>query len=87
MPLVVPDQKVTVNVWLNAVVHGGECSSGKRWIEWGCVPVDTPTLKSIEVQNGGLSVKDSTLEVARSLLFIEVGECRAVVRHTCYRRL
>ena len=54
----------------------------------GCVPVDTSTLKLVEVQNGGFKSEiDSTLEAARSLLFIEVGECRAVVRHTCDRRL
>lgn len=33
------------------------------------------------------SEEDSTLEAARSLLFIEVGESRAVVRHTFDQRL
>jgi len=42
---------------------------------------DTLTHKSVEVQNAGfVSERDSTLEAARSLLFIEVGECRAVVK-------
>ena len=37
-------------------------------------------LKLVNVQNGGFeSERDSTLEAAKSLLFIEVGECRAVV--------
>jgi len=40
----------------------------------------TLTHKSVEVQNGGfVSERDSALEAARSLLFTEVGECRAVV--------
>jgi len=57
----------------------------ERWTEWRCVHADTLTLKSVEVQNGGFeSERDSTLEVARSLLFIEVDECRAVVMaHVC----
>jgi len=38
------------------------------------------TNKSVEVHNGGfVSERDSTLEAARSLLFMEVGECRVVV--------
>lgn len=56
----------------------------------GCVHADTLTLKLVEVQNGGEGFKseeDSILEAARSLLFIEVGECRAVVRHTFDQRL
>jgi hypothetical protein len=54
----------------------------------GCVPAYTSTLKSVEFGMGGFeSVRDSTLEAARSLLFIEVGECRAVVRHMCGLRL
>ena len=50
-----------------------------------CIPVDIPTLKSVEVQNGGFrSEKDATLEAARSLLFLELGECIAVVMaHVC----
>jgi len=41
--------------------------------------VCTCRLKSVEVQNGGFeSERDSPLEAARSLLFIEVGEYRAV---------
>ena len=42
-------------------------------------------LKSVEVQNGGFkSERDSILEAARSLLFIEVGGSRAVVMaHVC----
>lgn len=59
----------------------------------GCVHADTLTLKLVEVQNGGgggggfKSEEDSILEAARSLLFIEVGECRAVVRHTFDQQL
>lgn len=49
-----------------------------------CVPADTPTLMSVEVPNGSLEVKEIPLEDARSLLFIEVGGCRAVVvAHVC----
>jgi hypothetical protein len=40
------------------------------------------------VQNGGFqSQRDFTLEAARSLLFIEVGEYRAVVMAQCVQRL
>jgi len=46
----------------------------------GCVPADTKTLKSVEVHNERFeNERDSSLEAARSLLFIEAGECRAVV--------
>jgi len=63
------------------------CTSGERRIRWGCTCRHSDTQVS-RVQNGGFeSERDSTLETARSLLFIEVGECRAVVRHTCDRRL
>jgi len=67
------------------VVHGGESTSTSVGPNEGCVPADTPTLKSVEVQNEGFeSERDSTLEAARSLLFIKVGECRAVVMaHVC----
>ena len=74
-----------VGALFNAVVHGGEytlVSVGQKGV---CVPADTLTLKSVEVQNGGFeSERDSTLEAARSLLFVEVGECRVVVMtHVC----
>jgi hypothetical protein len=54
-----------------------------RWPK-GSVP-GTPTLKSVVVQNGGFqSERDFTLEATRSLLFIEVGQYRAVVMaHVC----
>jgi len=79
---------VVVGALLNVVVHGGENISVRVGLNGGCVPAGTSMLKSVEVQNGGFeSERDSTLEVARSLLFIEVGECRAIVRHTCVRRL
>jgi len=78
--LTVPDQKVVVSDFFNVVVHGDESTSVSVGPNGGCVPANTLMLKSIEVQNGGLRVKrDSTLEAARSLLFIEVSECRAVV--------
>ena len=86
--LIVPDQKVVVGAWLKVVVHGGERTSKSAGPNEGCVPADTLTLKSVDVQNGGFqSAEDSTFEAARSLLFIEVGKCRAVIRHTCDRRL
>ena len=70
---------------LNALVKGGECILVSFGLNGECVPADTPTLNLVEVQNEGFeSERDSTLEVARSLLFIEVGECRAVVMaHVC----
>ena len=81
-PLIEPDQKVAASAWSKVVVQGGERTSVSIGLNGGCVPADTPTLKSVEVQNEGFqSEEDSTLEAARSLLFIEVGECRAVVRH------
>jgi len=47
------------------------------------VHADTLTLKSIEVRNGRLrDERDFTLGIARSPLYIEVGVCRAVARHT-----
>jgi len=40
-----------------------------------CVLADTPTLNSVEVYNEGFeSERDSTLEAAKSLAFIEVVE-------------
>jgi len=82
--MIVPDQKVVVGVFFNAVVHGSEYTSMSVGPNGGCVPTDTLTLKLVEVQNGGFeSERDSTLEATRSLLFIEVGECRAVMAHVC----
>ena len=86
--VIIPDQKVASGAWLKVVVHGSERTSVSARPNGGCVPANTPTLKSVEVQNGGFqSEEDSTLEATRSLLFIEVGKCRAVVRHMRDRRL
>jgi len=43
---------VAAGVWLKVVVHGGERTSMSAGLNGGCVPADTPTLKSVEVQNG-----------------------------------
>jgi len=62
---------VAASAFFNVVVHGGESTSVSVGPNRGGVPADTPTLKSVEVQNGGFeSERDSTLEAARSLLFI-----------------
>jgi hypothetical protein len=76
---------VAAGAFFNAVVHGGENTLVSVGPNEGCVLADTLTLKSVEIQNGGFeSDKDSTPEDARSLLFIEVGECRAdVMAHVC----
>jgi len=69
---------VVAGVFFNAVVQGGECNSVSVGTNGGCVPVDTPTFKSVEVQNEGFqSERESTLEAARSLLFIEVGKMQS----------
>jgi hypothetical protein len=75
---------VVVGAFSNAAVHGVESTSVSVGPNGGCVYADTPTLNSIEVQNMGFESEiDSTLETARSLLFIEVGECRAVAMAHC----
>jgi len=83
--MIIPNQKVAVGALLNVVVHGGQSTLVSVGPNGECVLADTPTLKSVEVQNEGFeSERDSTLEAARSLLFIEVGECRGVVKaHVC----
>ena len=55
--MIIPDQKVVVGAWLKVVVHGGERTFVIAEPNGGCVPADTLTLKSIEVQNGGFRVK------------------------------
>ena len=78
---------MVVGAFLNAKVYGGESTSVSVGPNSGCVPVDTSTLKLVEVQNRRFeSERDSPLKAVRSLLFIEVGECRAVVRHMCVRQ-
>jgi hypothetical protein len=63
-------------------------TSGEHKTECGVCTCRHSDAQVSRVQNGGFeSERDSTLEAARSLLFIEVGECRVVVRHTCDRRL
>jgi hypothetical protein len=54
--VIVPDQKVVVGAFLNAVVHRGESTLVSVGPIGGCVPADTLTLKSVEVQNGGFRV-------------------------------
>jgi len=39
---------VVVGVWLNVVVHGGESILVSVGLNGGCVPADTPTLKTLE---------------------------------------
>jgi len=56
--LIVPNQKVVFSVLFKVVVHGGECIPVSIGPNGGCVPVDTSTLKSVEVQNGGLRVEE-----------------------------
>ena len=71
---------MVAGAFFNAVVHGGKSTLVSVGPNGGCVPANALTLKSVEVQNEGFeSERDSTLEAAMSLLFIEVGECRAVV--------
>ncbi|KEH29397.1 hypothetical protein MTR_4g036245 [Medicago truncatula] len=84
-PLIVPDQKVAAGAFFNAVVRSCESTSMSVGPNEGCVPADTLTLKSVEVQNVGFqSERDSTLEAAKSLLFIKVAESRAIVMaHVC----
>jgi len=43
--LIVPDQKVTADALLSAVVHGGERVPVSSGTNGGCVPADTLTLK------------------------------------------
>ena len=51
--MIVLDQKVVADTFFNAVAHGGESTSVSVGPNGGCVPADTPTIKSLEVQNGG----------------------------------
>jgi len=76
---------VAAGALFNTVVHGGENTSVSVGPNGACVSAYTPTLKSLEVKNGGFeSERNSTLDVVRTLLFIEVGECRAIVMtHVC----
>ena len=76
---------MVVGAWLNVVVHGGGNIMVSVGPNGGCVPADTPTLKPDTVSEWGWECeRASTMEAARSLLFIEVGECRAVVMaHVC----
>jgi len=60
-----------------------ECVSLNTGTTRECAPANTLTLKSIEVRIGVKEKRDSTLRTARSPLYIEVGVCRTVVRHTC----
>jgi len=54
--------------------------SGEHWTEWGvCTCRHFDAQVSSGSKWGFESGRDSTLEVMRNLLFIEVGECRAVV--------
>jgi len=63
-------------------------SSGECWTKWGvCTCRHSDAQVSRVLEWGRECERDSTLEAARSLIFIEVGECRTVVRHTCDRRL
>jgi len=67
---------MAAGAWFNAVVHDGECTSVSIGLNGVCIHADTSTLKSVEVLNEGFeSERDSSLEAARSLLYIEVGEC------------
>jgi len=47
--LIVPDQKVVAGAFLTVVVHDGECTLVSLGPNGGCVPADTPTLKSLEI--------------------------------------
>ena len=61
-------------------------TSSECWTEWGvCTCIHSNAQVSKVSEWGFEGVRNSTLEAVRSLLFIEVGECRAVVRHTCDR--
>jgi len=44
---------VASGAWSKVVVHGGERTSVSAGPNGGCVPADTLTLKSVEVQNVG----------------------------------
>ena len=52
--MIIPDQMVVVGALFNAVVHGDKNTSVSVELNGGCVPADTLTLKSVEVQNGGV---------------------------------
>ena len=56
--LIVPHQKVAVSAWLEVVAHGVKSIPVSVGLNEGCVPVDTPTLKSIEFWSEGESVKE-----------------------------
>jgi len=78
--VIVPDQKVAAGAFFNAVVHGGEnisMSIGPN--RGGCTCRHSNAQVSRGSEWGFESERNSTMEAARSLLFIEVGECRAVV--------
>jgi len=46
--MIVPDQKVAADAWLNVVVHDGEWALENVGPNGGCVPADNPTLKLVE---------------------------------------
>jgi len=74
--VIVPDQKVTAGA-LNVVVNASRMLLG---MAGECVPIGTPTLKSVEIRERRFREKiDSTLETAKSPLYIKEGGCRAVV--------
>jgi len=52
-PLIVPNQKVTVSASLMRWLKMVEICQLNTGTAGGGVPADTPTLKSVEVRNGG----------------------------------
>ena len=85
--MIVPDQKVIVGA-LKCVVDGG--GNASIWIleRQG---VCTCRYSDAQISRGQKQKlrdeRDSTLGTARSPLYIKVGVCRAIVRHTYARRL
>jgi len=77
-----------LSMLFNAVVDGG--GNASVWVlerHGGCTCRHSDTQVSRGQKWGFRDERDSTLETARSPLYIEVGECRAVVWHTCAWRL
>ena len=65
------------------MIEGGGNAPVEYW-NGGGVPTGTLTLKLVEVRNEGLEVRDSIWKATRSLIYIEVGECKDVVMaHMC----
>jgi len=80
VPINVLEHKKAVGAFFNAVVHGGENISMSVGPNGGvCTCRHSNTQVSRGSKWGFESERNSTMEAARSLLFIEVGECRAVV--------